>query len=708
MKSMRYLLAISLVIVPIVVSACGYPWTVYNRSSLFRLDDANSHNSSMREANCREWQMLTDRNIPLGDIEHVVYEMPIEEYEAFCAKRVCDLNNAFAQWIKHNDPEIVEFLLLAKRNEEIRFRYSSKWYYPSMKVGGPMTLEDVVEQALAADSEPLRDRYLLQAMRALSTLGRYKECLELWNQEVSALPEDNLMRQHMLPLIASAYYYTGEVEKAMTIYASIGDISSMRYIANLESKRLSDYDIIEYSYRSGVRLSHFQDYVRDMIVDAETFPYVIEDEDKPVISDELVALRDLALVAGNDTKCSDRAEWLYIAAYIYTQQGLCTKAKPLAIKAATLASSDTLKDSIRVLNIYLDALTSSYDSSYDARLYDNLLWLESKIKRELDDANTYYWESWIDFTDYYWCSSLSRICNYAIAPRYMQKGNTSRALQIMNYAEYIIYDIVPYYYYYYYSDDYDYYWGVSNIDEYRRNSYAFNYLDYSNRFFETIDSQTPDVAIAYVEHVKNSTSELDRHLNEIGYTSDDYLYDIVGTLCLRYMRYEEAARYLSLVSLEYEDMLNVDLDHDPFVVFNGDGEYRDFRYRFAVTMASLEQGINTTTDQNRRAQLLLRFGIGMSNSVNICWPLTHYGRGCDRPWGNDAITLEARSRGIKCVNEALCSFTDDEYAAQAHYALGHYRTVALEYGYTEAGKYVQRHCDNYVDYIAPMFKSQSY
>ena len=202
---MRYLLAISLVIVPIVASACGYPWTVYNRSSLFRLDETNSHNSSMREANCREWQMLTDRNIPLGDIEHVVYEMPIEEYEAFCAKRVCDLNNAFAQWIKHNDPEIVEFLLLAKRNEEIRFRYSSKWYYPSMNVGGPMTLEDVVEQALAADSEPLRDRYLLQAMRALSTLGRYKECLELWNQEVSALPEDNLMRQHMLPLIASAY-----------------------------------------------------------------------------------------------------------------------------------------------------------------------------------------------------------------------------------------------------------------------------------------------------------------------------------------------------------------------------------------------------------------------------------------------------------------------------------------------------------------------
>ncbi|MBQ2143392.1 MAG: hypothetical protein II204_09600, partial [Alistipes sp.] len=259
------MLAISLAVVPIMADACWDPWTIYNRTSLFRLDETKEHKNSMREANCREWQMLTDRNIPLDDIEYVVYEMPIDSYEVFCAKQVCTLDNAFAQWIKRYDPEIVEFLLLAKRNEEIRFRYSSKWYYPSMKVGGPMTLEDVVEQSLSADSERLRDRYLLQALRALNTLGCYEECLVLWNAEISLLPEDNLMRQHMLPLVASAYYRTGEVDKAMLFYASFGDVGSMRYIANLEDRELSQYDIIEYSYRSGAELSHFQGYIRDEI-----------------------------------------------------------------------------------------------------------------------------------------------------------------------------------------------------------------------------------------------------------------------------------------------------------------------------------------------------------------------------------------------------------------------------------------------------------
>lgn len=704
MKLMRYLLVISLAVAPLVADACWDPWTIYNRSSLFRLDEEKEYTRSMREANCREWQRLTEESIPLEDIEYIVYEMPVNEYEVFCAQQKCTLDNAFAQWIKRNNPDIVEFLLLAKRNEEIRFRYSSKWYYPSMKVGGPMTLEDVVEQALAAESDTLRERYLLQALRALNTLGRYQECLELWNSEILLLPEDNLMRQHMLPLIASAYYRTGDVEKAMAFYASFGDVGSMRYIARLEDRELTEFDIIEYSYRGGAELAHFQSYIEGIIVDAETYPNVVNDGDKPVVSEELIALRDLAIEAANDPKCGDRAEWLYIAAYIYSQQGLYTKAQSLVAKAENLPVSATIKDSIRVLSIYVEAQTASCNASYDERLYDNIMWLEQRVKQEIEDNNVYTWYTWNDFSHYYWYSALARICNTALAPRYMTKGDTSRALQLINYADNLMYSLVPYIEYYYSYND-DYYYNVGSISDYRRNTESFNHLDYSNKFFNTIDAQTPDVAMAYVERVKSPVSKLDVHLNSIGYTSDDYLYDIVGTLCLRYMRYEEAAHYLSLVSLEYEDMLNLNLSRDPFVALNEEQcDIKDFRYRFAATMASLERGIESASDPNRRAQLLLRYGIGMANSVKNCWPLTHYGRDWSNPWDSDSLTHETTARGINCISEALCMFTNEEYVAQAHYALGHFRTVAREYGHTEAGAYVKRHCDNYIDYVAPLFR----
>ena len=126
MKLMRYLLAISLLVVPLIANACWHPWTLYNSTSLFRLDNDKSERKSSKETNCRHWQDLTHRDIPLEDIEYVVYSMPLAEYEAFYAASVCHEDNAFAQWIKRNDSEIMDFLLLAKRNEEMRFRYSSK------------------------------------------------------------------------------------------------------------------------------------------------------------------------------------------------------------------------------------------------------------------------------------------------------------------------------------------------------------------------------------------------------------------------------------------------------------------------------------------------------------------------------------------------------------------------------------------------------
>ena len=71
MKSLKYLLVISLVALPIVASACGHPWTIYNNTSIFRLDNSNGENRNIRETNCRGWQQLTDCNIPLKDIEEV-------------------------------------------------------------------------------------------------------------------------------------------------------------------------------------------------------------------------------------------------------------------------------------------------------------------------------------------------------------------------------------------------------------------------------------------------------------------------------------------------------------------------------------------------------------------------------------------------------------------------------------------------------------
>lgn len=699
---MRYLLAISLMVVPLVADACWHPWTLYNSTSLFRLDNFKSVNKNIKETNCRHWQSLTHRDIPLEDIEYVVYTMPLAEYEAFYAMAVYYEDNAFAQWIKRNDPEIMDFLLLAKRNEHMRFQYSSKWYYPTMKVGGPVSLEEIVEQSLGSQSVRLRDRYLLQAVRALTTLKRYDECLELWDREISLLPKDNFMRRLCYEYIAGAYYHTGDVERAMLMFASYGDTGSMYYIAKQQDMDLTTVDIIRYSYLSGAPLSKFSRDIRKMIVDAETFPVVYEFGDKPVVTDEILAIRDLAIEAGGNLSCADRAQWLYIAAYIYMQQGNYTQAKAMLSKAERAPASDYMKESIKVLSIYLDALTATYNAAYEERLFEQIKWFEERVRLDFN-SDDYDYCMWHDFSENYWYSSMTRILSYTVAPRYLEMGNPARALQLMNFADYLPYKYVTSIDYYV-DNDYGYWWTSSNIEEYRRERGTFNRIDYSTWFFNTINKQTPDAAIAYVERALNPISEFDRYLNDVGYTSPDFLYDIVGTLCLRHMRYQEAERYFSLVSLDYQYMLNVMLKRDPFDALCPEGDrILDFRYRFATTMASLERGIEATTDINRRASLLVKFGIGMGNSVTTCWPLTYYGSSCNDDWRGDSVALALHNRAIISINEALSAFTDDELKAEALYALGRHYTVVSSYGYTKKAEFVRCHCDNIYDYKPALF-----
>lgn len=47
------------------------------------------------------------------------------------------------------DTAILDFLLLAKTNEYIRLKRNSRWYYPSMKIGARMTLEEIADSAIS-------------------------------------------------------------------------------------------------------------------------------------------------------------------------------------------------------------------------------------------------------------------------------------------------------------------------------------------------------------------------------------------------------------------------------------------------------------------------------------------------------------------------------------------------------------------------------
>ena len=74
--------------------------------------------------------------------------------------------------------------------------------------------------------------------------------------------------------------------------------------------------------------------------------------------------------------------------------------------------------------------------------------------------------------------------------------------------------------------------------------------------------------IAYTEVALRPQTDFQRFLNAHSYIDSDYLNEMIGTHCLREMRYADAEHYLAKVSPDYFVRTNVHkcgyLNRDPF------------------------------------------------------------------------------------------------------------------------------------------------
>ena len=722
MKSLKYLLISLLVICHTAdIFACLHPTYAPSGYYMYRVYDADpTPELAVKGAaptaaqNCQEWQKLTSSEIPLEDIYAVVYTMSLEEFEDIYDHRRRTYENSFTEWITKKDTAILDFLLLAKTNEYIRLKRNSRWYYPSMKIGARMTLEEVAEKALAAKDNRLRDRYLLQAVRALFSLGKYDECIELWNGTASRLTYGNLMREFILPYIAGAEYRVGNKEKAMRLFAEIGDVESLLFCAGRSGEKLSPVDAIELICRHCPNSPYIpkalQAYVRSIEPDGELGQYLHSDWGEEERKIEIMAdFTRLSVLSQRKARVSNQPMWYYTAAFLCHLKGDFSKTSEYLAAAMRTAdtASPTVLEGMQIFNFYLSAQRASYDSAFEGRLLSRLKWFEKKITENLTEkvkeevTSGYKLQSNMSF--FYWNDMLRRVLLAEVCPRMIEAGKPVRALQLANMADNYLYSLV---------NEMEVYdstineWRNVPMREYRYLKSEKNYWDYSNNFFQLIDSLGIQTTKQYVKRVAQPQDEFDKFLNARGYTESDYLNDIVGTQCLRKRQYAEAEKYLSKVSEEYYYHHNLEMKYDPFSLERSDVACsKTFKYDFAKEMNSLEGQIAKTADPNRKAELMVRFAIGLRSSFDRCWMLTQYYRGgmFERDWESDANTKAAMKRVEKMTAQACQMATDPEVAAEINYTLCNYKTVAEKYPDTEKGKLVRGECDKLIDYHAERY-----
>ena len=718
MKFLRYfLIELILLLVANEAAACGPSFYLPSGYYMYRICDlqpksvADEYSLKARR-NCEEWQRLTSESIPTDDIYRAVYKMTLEELETVAANRSVVYENSFIEWITKKDTAILDFLLLAKTNEYIRIKLNSRWYYPSMDTGTEMTIEEVAEKALAQTDGRLRDRYLLQAVRALFSMSRFDECVGLWENEVCRLPGDNLMRQMILPYIAGAEYRLNRSDKALEYFARLGDVNSMLFCLGRGGEKISKVDalalVCKYAPESEYVLKTLQSYIRSLEPHGEFYSMRWENDswcdDKMRV--EFSKIISLCLEMACDSRVSNTAMWYYTAAFVYDLDGDVETASKLLAEAEKSKSTAFIDESVKLFRIYLDAKQSSYNSVYESRLFAQLKWLDSKICNNITEAvceetaRGYKLTTGIGY--YYWNDMMRRILLAEVCPRMIKAGRTTRALQLANMADNRLLQLVDRQY-----GSYDTAGNVYTMLGYRYSGQKFNIYDYSNHFFEMIDTLGVDAVVGYVKGVDEPKTEFDRFLNSRGYTGSDYLNDVLGTQYLRNMRYAQALECFGAISNAYRNHHNLYLAYDPFCAKRKSVALKtDFKYDFAREMYSLEQGIEQAADPNRKGRLMVKMAIGIKNSFDFCWPLTQYYCGttyysqvCEkRDWTTDELAHAAKEKVEHLLQSAFRLFTDDEVAAEMHYALCNFRTVATKFPDTEMGELVRGKCDCLYDH----------
>ena len=363
--------------------------------------------------------------------------------------------------------------------------------------------------------------------------------------------------------------------------------------------------------------------------------------------------------------------------------------------------------------MYIDAQICTYDKTYEQKLFTQLRWLQGMVETHIDDeviaSTSSLYELQINCSYYYWNDAMRCILLGTVCPKMIKAGKTTLALQLANMSGYTLLNEVN-------QLDVD-LWSPKDIakygdralftlEQYRRSG-LFNSYDYSSCFAEMMDTLSANALIAYVQIMEKPQTPFQKFLNAHSYNDLDFLNEMVGTHCLREMRYADAERYLSKVSAEYFLCTNVYkegyLNRDPFSLGLKQWSHGvEAKFRFAKTMNQLEHEIAATADPNRKALLMLDFGIGLRNSFDYCWALTQYRQGegyyYDLDEHNRSCIQEAMERAGRMFEEAFASFTENEYAAQAQLRFSNYKTVKEQYPETIAAERVRGRCDKYTDY----------
>lgn len=640
------------------------------------------------------WKHETSSEINSEDIRAIVYKSDVDFLRNM--KKASD-KNTFVQWlVNHKRNDIIDYLILAKQCEDVVSSMSDPWYYGVSGDKQSLMLKNIVKRCRAYKSGPLFGRYVLQLLRALCAQRKYEECVDVWRKNESLL-KHNVVRTMAELKAAGALNKIGEKQEALKIYTKYGDVSSIRTLNDGKIK-----NELEFVYKLQPNSSYIPGELQKWLVffggDWSRNAYA----SAGVYSERINNIIKVGKKAIRNQKVKDKAMWYYTLAAFYDVKGESKKALVYLRRGDSYPKTSFLRDSYRVLRMYLEAKTVVYDAAYEHKLFVDLKWLVSKIEKEkpvdflqkMDPNHTcpysidgFLYMGYQDTPNsFYWNDALRRIVLREICPRMHKARRFVREVQLANMAENLLLQI----------------------------------NEYSNEMFQIMDRLSYLQTKYYFYRIYHPQDAFDVFLNSRGKTDKFYWYDILGTKCLREQRYSKAVVYLRQVPLSFQKKMAEYgyMDKDPF---SYDKETfksmpalaRNYKLHFAQKMAHYQLMMNSHQNSNVRADAKILYAMGLRNSVYRCWFLTRYSSNWDNSYVKEQLPAieypsdssiycceRYKKLSDKLINQAIHTYRNKEKAAQQLRKLLYFKRILDRYGNTETARDIRRHCDRWRDYVS--------
>lgn len=676
----------ALLILSVPSEACGPYVPIIPTPNFFRISGSGRNMSHYeREENLKLWQSITSERIPAEDIEEAVYHDSGDVFVSSVAESSVRKDNLFYIYLDNSDNrEIINFLTLAKTLEEQWRDMRSPWYYPEDRYHDKDSCDFgyIIEQCKDYDGTLLKDRYALQIARALFASREYAACIEHTDSAFSDVRETNLMRRMAQRYAAGSWSRLGEVRRADSLFAEVGDVWS-----------ISGADPVQLMADLNPDAPQLMEYIRCRAADT-------------------AFMRSLAPVveaAISDARVRCKADWHFLKAYIDNEfNNDAALARKSIYRAMRLTfSSEELKDLARSYKMKLDGQAGEMQE-----LLEDLRWIEGKA----DELNREAKE---------WVRRCRNVIYTDWVPGLWQRKDYGMAILLCAYAD----NLSP-----------------TESAGKRGAEKSILPARYGSLSFQMMGSLTSSQLAAAYRHVLYDTplcrslrertrSDSDYYYELIGTLA---LREENYARAISYLS-KVSERYLKSMNIDSGGYLS----RDPFRAYDSrweavdyhDGEGETWEWErstamhsessnpgakldFARKMKTYQYQMEHGRTADERGMASLMYAIGRRNALEECWALTQYWRGdCVdifepvlQYWNDDfsednygflyryehSVGHKATERIYKRqVEEALAMLESDEAKAKANYILGNLATIIKNYGNTPTARYVKTSCDNW-------------